>query len=213
MWVLTENPWPAMVTLSIIALVLMVVWRARRDNRLLVAAGVSVLLVIGAAHWTRGRASLRAGTLTVAVLIAALGLLNSAVTLSGFRSSGVHGLGRAHWTRSGLLDALRDDFSGASVVSNRPHAVYHHTAIPAAYSPRRHRYRSDVPNEMDLVVLQQSIDREGGVSLAWFGKYLGGYGFYLPRELLAEGFCVRAIGRYNDGVLFRVSSESPCPSG
>jgi len=48
MWVLTENPWPAMATLSIIALVLMVAWRARRDNRLLVAAGVSVLLVIGA---------------------------------------------------------------------------------------------------------------------------------------------------------------------
>ena len=149
----------------------------------------------------------------MAALIAVLGLLNSAVTLSAFRSSGVHGLGRAHWSRSGLLDALRSDFSGASVVSNRPHAVYPHTAIPAMYSPRRHRYRSNVANESDLVALHQKVAREGGVSLAWFGKYLGGYGFYLPRELLAEGFCVRPVGRYNDGVLFRVSSESPCPSG
>jgi len=172
-----------------------------------------VLLVIGAAHVARAPGRARAGALAAATLVAALGLANSADTLLGFRSSGVHGLGRAHWTNSGLLDALRSDFSGARVVSNRPHAVYHHTAIPAVYSPRRHRYRSDVANESEIAALRHRVARDGSVSLAWFGQYLGGYGFYLPRELLAEGLCVRAIGRYNDGVLFRVSSESPCPSG
>ena len=48
MWLVTENPWPVMVALSIIAVALVVLWRSRQDNRLLVAAGVSVLLVIGA---------------------------------------------------------------------------------------------------------------------------------------------------------------------
>ncbi|HJO24211.1 MAG: glycosyltransferase family 39 protein [Myxococcota bacterium] len=172
-----------------------------------------ILLVIGASHVARASRRARPGVLAAAALVAALGLANSAVALSGFRSSGVHGLGRAHWTTSGLLDALRRDYSGAGVVSNRPHAVYLHTAIPAVYSPRRHRYRSDVANQSELSALRNRVARDGSVSLAWFGKYLGGYGFYLPRELLAEGFCVRAVGRYNDGVLFRVSSESPCPLG
>lgn len=172
-----------------------------------------VLLVVGASHAARAPGRARVGAVAAATLVAALGLASSAGALSGFRGSGVHGLGRAHWTTSGLLDALRSRYSGVGVVSNRPHAVYHHTAIPAVYSPRRHRYRSDVPHEGEIEALGRRVAREGSVGLAWFGDYLGGYGFYLPRELLAEGLCVRAVGRYNDGVLFRVSSESPCPSG
>lgn len=170
-----------------------------------------VALLTVAAASCRGR--LRVGVYGVAALLAALAIASAGTTLAGFRSSGVHGLGRAHWTTSGLLQALREDYSGSAVLSNRPHAVYHHTLVPAVYAPRRHHYRSlAIAAGGDVRALRQRLEREEEVSLAWFGKYLGGYGFYLPRELIEEGFCVRAVGRYNDGVLFRVSSESPCPS-
>ena len=170
-----------------------------------------VALLTVAAAGCRGR--LRVGAVGVAVLLGVAATVSAGTTFAGFRSSGVHGLGRAHWTTSGLLQALREDYSGSAVLSNRPHAVYHHTLIPAVYAPRRHHYRSvAIAAGGDIRALRQRLERDEEISLAWFGKYLGGYGFYLPRELIEEGFCVRAVGRYNDGVLFRVSSESPCPS-
>jgi len=48
MWLLTENPWPLIIVLSVVAVGLVVSWWTRRDNRLLVATVVVVLLAVGA---------------------------------------------------------------------------------------------------------------------------------------------------------------------
>lgn len=47
MWVLTENPWPLMIGLSVVAVGLMLAWSSRRQTRFLVLAVVAVLLVAG----------------------------------------------------------------------------------------------------------------------------------------------------------------------
>ena len=47
MWLLTENPWPLIVGLSVVFVGLVVSWWTRQDKRLLVAAAVMVLLATG----------------------------------------------------------------------------------------------------------------------------------------------------------------------
>jgi hypothetical protein len=47
MWLLTENPWPVMIALSVVAVGLVAAWRTRQDTRLLVVAGVAILLAAG----------------------------------------------------------------------------------------------------------------------------------------------------------------------
>ncbi len=47
MWLLTENPWPLIVVLSVVVVGLVTSWWTRQNKRLLVAAAVAVLLAIG----------------------------------------------------------------------------------------------------------------------------------------------------------------------
>ena len=47
MWLLTENPWPLMIALSVVVVGLVVAWSVRRDTRLLAVAGIAILLAVG----------------------------------------------------------------------------------------------------------------------------------------------------------------------
>lgn len=53
MWLLTENPWPLMIALSVVAVVLVVRWSSRQDSRLLIAAALAVLLAVGVWEFER----------------------------------------------------------------------------------------------------------------------------------------------------------------
>jgi hypothetical protein len=48
MWLLTENPWPVVISLSVVAVGLLVAWNTRRDHRLLGVALAVILLAGGA---------------------------------------------------------------------------------------------------------------------------------------------------------------------
>jgi len=48
MWLLTENPWPVIVALSVVAVGVLVVWNTRGDNRLLIVAVIAIVLAGGA---------------------------------------------------------------------------------------------------------------------------------------------------------------------
>jgi len=171
-----------------------------------------ILFTAGTAALWRRRSSPAVRLLLTAALVlyAGVGLTATASKLQGYRTWGVHGFAKAQYHRSPLLEALRRGYSGQTVLSNRPHAVYLHTVIPADYSPRSHHYRSHVPRLGDFAALRERVEEEGSVPFAWFHHYLKGYGYYRPDEIRAQGFCVRAVGSYPDGTLFRIDLREPC---
>jgi len=48
MWLLTENPWPVIIALSVVAVGAFMAWNTRGDNRLLIVVAIAVALAGGA---------------------------------------------------------------------------------------------------------------------------------------------------------------------
>lgn len=53
MWLVTENPWPLILALSVVAVGMLAAWYARRDNRLLIVTGGVILLAVGVWEFER----------------------------------------------------------------------------------------------------------------------------------------------------------------
>lgn len=166
---------------------------------------------LGAGAWQRWPG--RAPRIALAAVLGAAslhGLAASAERVAEHRKHGVYGYGRAGWWDSGLVDAVRSDHPDATVLSNVPHGLSFHTGLPVDYAPRRRGFRSQAPLAGSLEQLRGRVAAEGSVPLAWFFFFSPAYGFYTPQELVSQGFCLIARGRFDDGVYFQVTDPARC---
>jgi 4-amino-4-deoxy-L-arabinose transferase-like glycosyltransferase len=171
-----------------------------------------LVAVFGAARlWQRRSA--RGPRAALALVVAAATLHAMAATASRVgehRERGVVMLGRAEWHASGLIEAVRGQARGRTVLSNNPHAVHFHTGLPVDYAPRRRGFRSEADEVDTIGPLRARVAAEGSVPLAWFLFYGRSYGYYTPQELAAEGFCLVAQDEFADGITFEITDPARC---
>jgi MFS family permease len=168
--------------------------------------------ILAAEAWQRGgTAPARIALAAVLTGACAYGLAATAVRVGEHRERGVHSIGRAEWHRSALVDAVRSRHTGATLLTNNPHGVYFHTGLAVDYAPRRHGFRSEAASGETIEKLRARVAAEDRVPLAWFLSFGRGYGYYTPKELAAEGFCLLSRDPLADGIYFEITDPSQCP--
>lgn len=173
---------------------------------------VLLVCVLAAAAWQRWETAPVRIALAAALTVAGVtGLAATVVRVGEHRERGVHSIGRAEWHGSALIDAVRGRHTGATLLTNNPHGVYFHTGLAVDYAPRRHGFRSEASSGATIEKLRDRVAAEGRVPLAWFLFFGRGYGYYTPKELAAEGFCLLGQDRLADGIYFEITDPSECP--